>query len=75
MEDLTHSCACVVIFWWFVDVSFKSEFERRNGWGLLCIYLRASYSTPLSLMERRNYRMSLCEHGEFVCHQRSVGCS
>ena len=29
----------------------------------------------LSLMERKNYSIRLCEHGEFVCHQRSVGCS
>ena len=27
MEDLTHACACVVIFWWFVYVSVKSKFE------------------------------------------------
>ena len=33
------------------------------------------YSTPLSLMERKNYSINLCEHGEFVRHQRSVGCS
>ena len=40
-----------------------------------CFVSSANYSTPLSLMERRNYSISLCEHGEFVCHQRSVGCS
>ena len=41
----------------------------------IALYLLASYSTPLSLMERRNYSISLCEHEEFVCHQRSVGCN
>ena len=42
---------------------------------VIALYLQASYSMPLSLMEGRNYSISLCEHGEFVCHQRSVGCS
>ena len=37
----SHACTCVVIFWWFVHVSIKSEFEGRNGWGLLCIFGQA----------------------------------
>ena len=69
MEDLTHACVCVVIFWWFVHVSIKLECD----WD--CFVFWASYSTPLSLMERMNYSISLCEHGEVICHQRSVGCS
>ena len=40
-----------------------------------CFISSGKLSMPLSLMERRNYSISLCEHGEFVCHQRSVGCS
>ena len=42
----------------------------------IALYLPASSSTPLSLMERKNYSISLCVHQRtFVCHQRSVGCS
>ena len=39
------------------------------------LYVRVSYSTPLSLMEKKNHSINVCEHGEFVCHHRSVGCS
>ena len=46
--------------------------EEMDG---IALYLQASYPTPLSLIERRNYSISLCEHGEFVCHQHSVGCN
>ena len=39
----------------------------------IALYLRASYSTPLSLMERNNYNsINLCEHVEFVCHHTFV---
>ena len=38
----------------------------------IVLYLRTSCSTPLSLMERKNYSIRLCVHGEFVCRQRSV---
>ena len=64
MEDLTNACAFIVIFWWNLK-------EKIDG----DCFVSSSYSMPLSLMERRNYSISLCEHGEFVCHQRSVGCS
>ena len=40
-----------------------------------CFVSSGKLFPPLSLMERRNFSISLCEHGEFVCHQCSVGCS
>ena len=40
-----------------------------------CFVSSGKLFPPLSFMERRNYSISLCEHGEFVCHQCSVGCS
>ena len=39
LEDLSH--VCVVIFWWLVDVSIKSEFEERYEWELLCVFGQA----------------------------------
>ena len=45
----------------------------------IALYLQASYSTPCIIVdgkkELKPYCISLCEHGEFVCHQRSVGCN
>ena len=40
-----------------------------------CFVFSGKLFYALSLMERMTYSISLCEHGEFVCHQRSVGCS
>ena len=29
MKDLTHAYACVVIFWWFVDVSLSWNLKDK----------------------------------------------
>ena len=38
----------------------------------IALYLRECYSTPVSLTERKNYSIGLCERGEYVCHQGST---
>ena len=69
----TSTLACGLRYYGFLYRWAFSELHSSliRVWRI-ALYLRASYSTPLSLMERRNYSISLCEHREFVCHQRSI---
>ena len=67
MDDLTYACACVVMFCCLYMSLFSRNLKEEIDEDCFVS------SDKLFQWKARNYSISLCVHGEFVCHQRSIG--